>query len=160
MSRIPICKQVPCQRLLPLVFVPADPAGLQQIIPEVIADSRLVRSAALSPSPLEKNLADGIEDDLHIPQERDALDVLQIGGQLVLPDERISASGLRQTAQARTHAVALALFRGHEHHVPHQLGPGADDGHVSPENVERLRQLIQAGGPQHFTEFRKTLRVR
>ena len=142
MSRIPICKQVPCQRLLPLVFVPADPAGLQQIIPEVVGDLHLVYIAVLQSLFLEEHLPDGLEDDLHIPEDRDVLDVFQIGSQLAVPTDGIAASRLRETGKTRADAMALTLFRGHEHHVPHKLRAGTDDRHVALKDVECLGQFV------------------
>ena len=49
----------------------------------------------------------------------------------LLPGDVVSSADLSQTCQARAHTVAPSLLRGHEHHIPHQLGTGAHDGHIA-----------------------------
>ena len=38
--------------------------------------------------------------------------------------------------------------------------PGADDTHVAPDDIDKLRQLVYAAGTQEFTEFCQPLTVR
>lgn len=101
---------------------------------------------------MEENLLNGVKDDLYIAQEGDVLDVFQVRGQFAVPGDGVAASGLGQAAQARADGVTHALLRGHEDHIPHQLRPGANDGHVTPQNVDGLGQFVQAGCAQGLSK--------
>src|SRR5581483_8306192 len=54
----------------------------------------------------------------------------------------------RSNSQAR--AVLRTVFLDNEGH----FGPGTDKRHVSPEDVEQLRQFIQAQAPQQSSDAR------
>ncbi len=56
--------------------------------------------------------------------------------------------------------MALALFRGHKDHITHKLGPRPNYGHVTLEDVEEFRELVEARAAEELAVFSKAHIVR
>lgn len=97
-----------------------------------------------------EHLAERGKNDFHVAQEGDVLDVFQIVVNLGFPGHCIATVHLSKAAKSLAHGMAFALFRGHEYHVAHELGPGSDYGHVALEDVEEFGELVEAGGAEEL----------
>ena len=109
---------------------------------------------------LDKSLVQSREDDFHIAQEGDVLDVLQIVINLCFPGHSVASANLSESAESLAHGVAFALFRGHENHVAHELGSRPDYGHVTLEDVEEFREFVEARAAEELAVFGKAHIVR
>ncbi len=107
-----------------------------------------------------EDFREGGEDDFHIAQKGDALDVLEVVRNLRFPGHCIAAVDLREPAQALAHGVAAALFRSHEYHVAHELGSRPYHGHVALEDVEEFGEFVEAGATQELAVAREAHVVR
>ena len=130
-------------------------AACQQVISQVHGRGLAILRDAFT----LQNLVDSLEDNKEINHEGKVLDIAKIIIQLVLPCHGIAAADLRQTSKALSNRMAFPLFRRHEHHVPHQQRPRADDGHVAFQDVEKLRKLIERRGTEEAAVRNETLLV-
>src|SRR3569623_216512 len=112
--------------------------------------SGCVRSAhALSP---QHDLR-GLEQDHEIEEQAVVLDVVEIVLQFVhgvVVARAVRVTHLRPAGDAGFDGVAHAVigdFLGQVRHEIGTLGTRADEAHVAEENVEYLRQLVDAGAP-------------
>lgn len=90
---------------------------------------------------------DGQQQQLQIEHQRLLFDVLQIEAQLVVGAGVVLAVDLRVAGQAALHTQPVGKFRDLLRvglHVLDALGPRADERHIALEDVEDLRQLVDA----------------
>lgn len=130
-----------------VVLFAGDLAACEQVVAEV-GGGVTVRLGDVGA--LDEGLVDGGEDNLHVTPEGDLLDVLEVVGYLGLPGHGVPAVHLGKPAESLPHGVALALFRGHEHHVAYQLRPRPYHGHVTLEDVEEFGEFVEAGAAQEL----------
>ena len=127
-----------------VVLFAGDASAREQVVAEVGGGVHALLGYAVAPEYLGKRG----EDDLHVAQEGDAPDVLEVVGDFRFPGDGVASVHLRKAAEALPHGVAAALFGRHEDHVAHELRPGPDYGHVAPQDVEEFRQLVEAGAAE------------
>ena len=90
----------------------------------------------------------------HVAGERVLLDVVEIVGHRFRVGQIRAAVDLGQAGDARLHIVALLPLRPV---LRDQLGlvrPRPDEVHVAAQDVEQVRQLVQAAGPQRAADGR------
>ena len=129
---------------LPAVVVLAgDAAACQQVVTEV---GRGVGAFFGDVGTLDKGLVQRRENNLHVTQEGDFLDVLEVILDFLFPGHCVPAVDLGKPAQALPYGVALALFGGHKDHVAHELRPRANYRHVALQYVEEFGEFVEASG--------------
>ena len=83
-------------------------------------------------------------DDPQVQPQRAALDVLHVQAQPGAPAHGVAAGDLGQPGDARTYVEPAAFVRGVPEVVLPQQRPRADDAHVAAQDVDQLRDLVQA----------------
>ena len=141
------CNQALGFGLAAVVFFAGNLAGGQQVVAEIGGGVAVFFGNVRA---LDERLVQRGEDNFHVAQEGDVPDVLQVVGDFRFPGHGVPAVDLCQSAEPLPHGVALALFRGHENHVAHQLGAWPDHGHVALEDVEQLGELVEARAAQEL----------
>lgn len=95
-----------------------------------------------------KDLPKGQEQDLQIQPQIPVVHVPDIVFKLLLPSHVVAAVNLGPAGDTRLDLMAAKLLGGVAVEVLHHQRPRADEGHVAPEHVEQLWQLIQTGRPE------------
>lgn len=131
--------------LAAVVFLAGDSPAGQQVVTEV---GRGVGAFFGDVGTLDKGLVQRSENNLHVTQEGDFLDILEVILDFLFPGHGVPAIDLGKPAQALPYGMALALFGGHEHHVAYELWPRAYYRHVAPQYVEEFGEFVEAGGAQ------------
>lgn len=129
-----------------LVLGLADAAFREQIIGKVRGGIAVLFGDAVA---LE-DFREGGENDFHIAQKGDALDVLEVVRNLRFPGDGVAPVNLCETAEALAHGVAATLLGGHEDHVANELRPRPDYGHVALQNIEEFREFVEARAAQEL----------
>src|SRR5208337_2713341 len=106
--------------------------------------------------PREHAGRDGPHDNLKVQQQAPVPDVVQVVFQTAA-NGRISAQAidLRPSGDSNLEpvpAVVLLDFTQEFLREMRPLGPGADNAHVTFQNVEKLRQFIEAAAPQQSAD--------
>src|SRR5262249_33044871 len=95
------------------------------------------------------------QQNLEVQPERPFVNVLQIQLHPLLERNVAATTHLPQTGDARLHAESPALPVFTEAFiVPHRQGPRTYQTHVSDEDVEELRQFVDAGAAQELSDRR------
>ena len=104
--------------------------------------------------------SDGFQEDFEVQAEGPVVDVFRVQfDDLFEVGNGAPAGNLPQAGQAglgsQASAVMVLVF------LPFifRRGPGADQGHVALQDVEELRELVQAGGADLFSDPRDLLSV-
>ena len=129
-----------------VVLFAGDASAREQVVAEVGGGVHALLGYAVAP----EHLGQRGEDDLHVAQEGDAPDVLEVVGDFRFPGDGVASVHLRKAAEALSHGVAAALFGRHEDHVAHELRPRPDYGHVAPQDVEEFREFVEAGAAEEL----------
>src|SRR5437899_7454514 len=108
--------------------------------------TNLVRVAVSQPVPQRH------PENLDVERERPVLDVVEVVLD-PLRDAGVSAPAvdLRPPGHARAHPVAQHVLRKLLLELPHELrpfGPRPDERHLPLDDVDELRELVQAPAPQ------------
>ena len=103
------------------------------------------------PLPLQ-DLPDRHGDNPDVQPQRLVVHIPHIQPEFLLPTDGVAAVDLGPAGDPRPHLMAPRLLRGVAPQVLHQKRPRPHQAHISFEDVEQLRQLIEAGGPQEAAE--------
>lgn len=114
--------------LAAVVFLAGDASVCQQIVAQIGGGIAVLFGDV---GTLDKGLVQRSEYYLHVTQEGDFLDVLEVILDFLFPSHGVPAVDLGKPAQALPYGVALALFGGHKDHIAHELRPRADYCHVA-----------------------------
>ena len=110
------------------------------------------------PLPLQ-DLPDRHGDNPNVQPQRLVVHVPHIQPEFLLPTDGVAAVDLGPAGDPWPHLMAPRLLRGVAPQVLHQKRPRPHQAHISFEDVEQLRQLIEAGGPQEAAEGGQARRV-
>ena len=108
----------------------------------------------LAPLAAEEDHLHGLQDDVHVGHERHVLDVVEVGLQLsprFLDAGGVELHHLRPAGDARLDHESLGVERNLLLELPHEglaLGSRPDQAHFSAQDVDQLRQFIDAEPPQ------------
>ena len=112
--------------------------------------ARKVSTRPLAPQDDEKRTY----QDLHVLAQAVVLDVLALDGQALLEVELAASVDLHGARDPGPHLEAKALRLPVALHQPDLLGARADEAHVAPEDVEQLRELVEARASQEAPDAR------
>jgi len=107
-----------------------------------------------------KDGRDRSKDDRKVSQKRHPSDVVEIVFDAIAEPQRLPPPNLREPRDARSHSQPPQLLRC----VPIVIGDeersGPDDAHLTTEDVDEARELIEATRTKKATKLRETLLVR
>src|SRR3982751_4858500 len=120
-----------------------------------LPDPRRRNRTSLARSDAEKNDLDGEQQHQQIEREGVVLHVVEVVLQLFprVPFRgAVAVADLRPAGDSRLDEVALWIKRNDLPELLNErgtLGPWPDEAHVTDENVEKLRQLVDSQPPDH-----------
>ena len=90
--------------------------------------------------------------DPGIEEEGEMLDVPDVEGQAIGPVEIVAAIDLGPAGEAGADAMAKLFALGVIRQIANEQGARSHEAHVAAEDVDQLRQLVQAGGAEEGAE--------
>src|SRR5215470_18385976 len=114
----------------------------------------------VSSTPGEQHDLHGVEQDQEVEEQREVLDVVEVVLQLL---ERIFDRGavaildLRPAGESRLHGQPLHVIRDFLLQALHELRSlrsRSDEAHVTDENVDQLRELVETGSTKDRSHSR------
>src|SRR4051812_40461711 len=97
------------------------------------------------------DLDDCLGEDAKVQRQTAAVDVRDIESKLVFPRESVAAVDLCQPGDSRQHVVASRLFGCVTLEVLHEQRPWPDQSHLTRQDVQQLRQFVDAGAAEETT---------
>src|SRR5436190_6159207 len=110
-----------------------------------VLDRRLVRP---------EELREGREQDLRVQPERPVLDVPRVLLEPLGPADLLAALHLRPAGYPGPHRQPPAVTGGIVRDLLDQVRPRPDEAHLALQNVDQLRQLVEARPPQEAAAAR------
>jgi len=110
--------------------------------------------AALARAIPEQNHKYGLKKDFEIEPQRPVVDILQVHLHPFLKLHPVAAAHLPDTCQTRLQTEASALPHLIQLHFDRQRGPGTNDTHIPFEDVDQLRDFIDAEFAENTPDFR------
>ena len=95
---------------------------------------------------------DCLEEDVGIKEEGPFLYVKVIVFELVFGFEVVIGANLSKTCNARPNGKANTLQGPMAPYEVRTFRPWADQAHITPQNIEQLRKLIEARSAEYFTQ--------
>ena len=102
-----------------------------------------------TPSPSKTTFSERMQNT-EVEAQRRGVHVLDIPFDASFPTERVAAINLGKPGEARSHLKAATLKGGVLLHLIPQRRSRPDDAHLSANNVEQLRKLVEREPPQNF----------
>jgi hypothetical protein len=98
------------------------------------------------------DLYDSLEEDVDIEPQRPVVNVPYVQFELNFPGYVVAPIDLRPACYAGECVHTAGLFGGVAVEVLHQQRARPDETHLAPKHIVKLRQFVDAAGPQKFAE--------
>ncbi len=105
------------------------------------------------------HLCQGAPENAQIEQEAVMIDVPRIQAESLFPADGVAAVDLGPAGDAGLDQMPSSLLGRITRQVFHKQGAGTDQAHLSLEDIEDFRQLVQAGAAQKAAEGGQPHRV-